>query len=99
MQVKVINGIIVDRDFLRQELSLTNRKVFLKDSLLFLKDAQIETYKLSIGDYKESLVNYEKIVKDQTESIKEYRKRALKKSLYLCGGGVLVGVIIGLLVK
>lgn len=99
IQIKKINGIIVDRDFLKSELDITQQILSYKDSLCIVRDLQIEKYGLVIKDYEESLSNMQSIVTEQEKILKEQNKKILKKSLLYGGGGIVVGVIVGLIVK
>lgn len=99
IQIKKINGIIVDRDFLKSELDITQQILSYKDSLCIVRDLQIEKYGSVIKDYEESLNNMQSIVTEQEKILKEQNKKILKKSLLYGGGGIVVGVIVGLIVK
>lgn len=99
LQIKQINSIIIDRDFLKKELSLTIKKSSYQDSLLTVKDLQIENYELVIQNYDQSLQNMQLVVNDQEQVIKEKNKKILKKSLLYGGSGIVLGVLIGFLVK
>ena len=74
--LKTINSIIVDRDFLEKELNLSNQIKFQKDSIIKLKTKEL-TIKDSIIDSFNNIV----FLKDeQIENIRVENKKEKRKS-------------------
>ena len=91
-QIKKINKIIVDRDFLKKENRLLNESIIYRDSLLFLKDLQI-------GNCNESLEKINLLVSNQEDIIKEKNKQIVKKSVIFGSSCLVVGILVGLIIN
>lgn len=99
VQIKKINSIIVDRDFLEKELQVAQQILLCKDSLCMVKDLQIKNYESVVENYNKSLENMQSITTEQEKIIQEQNKKIFRNSLLYGGSGIVVGLIIGLIVK
>ena len=92
--LKTINSIIVDRDFLEKELNLSNQIKFQKDSIIKLKTKEL-TIKDSIIDSFNNIV----FLKDeQIENIRVENKKEKRKKISVGIGSGVLGLLLGLLI-
>ena len=92
--LKTINSIIVDRDFLEKELNLSNQIKFQKDSIIKLKTKEL-TIKDSIIDSFNNIV----FLKDeQIENIRVENKKEKRKKISVGIGSGDLGLLLGLLI-
>lgn len=97
-QIKQINSIIVDRDFLRQEVSLLNDLTNTQNRIILNKDSQIQKYQETIASYETSVSNLESSVNLQEQQLRNYSRKALGRGFLIGGGCIIVGVVVGFLI-
>lgn len=97
-QVRQINSIIVDRDALREEITLLNDLSITQNKLILSKDSQIEKYQEIISSYEASTQNFEAIINEQEKAFKDYSKKSLRNSFLIGGSCIVVGIIVGILI-
>ena len=97
-QIKQINSIIVDRDFLRQEVSLLNDLTNTQNRIILNKDSQIQKYQETIASYETSVSNLESSVNLQEQQLRNYSRKVLGRGFLIGGGCIIVGVVVGFLI-
>lgn len=97
-QVRQINSIIVDRDILREEITLLNDLSITQNKLILSKDSQIEKYQSIITSYEASTQNLEAIIDERNRELKEHSRRSLRNGLLIGGGSLIIGLVVGFLI-
>lgn len=97
-QVRQINSIVIERDILKEEISLLDSLSITQNMLILNKDSQIEKYQSIITSYEASTQNLEAIIDERNRELKEYSRRSLRNSLLIGGGSLIVGLVVGFLI-
>lgn len=98
-QLGLINKIIVDRDFLKEELSLTKSIILDKDQIISNQYQQLSNYSIITSNYEQRIANFNKLQILQSEILAEERKRLNRRTWVYGGCAIGIGLIIGLLAK
>lgn len=98
VQLGLTNGIIVERNFLRQELDLTKSILIDKDCLLDNQKLQLENYSSVVKNYQLQIENLNKISLEQQKIWEQQKKNNRKRNWYIASTSISIGMIIGILI-
>jgi dethiobiotin synthetase len=95
-QLGTINGIITERNYLLQELSLTKLILEDKNKILLNQEAQIGNYNSIVTSYQLQIDNLNKVAFEQQDLWTQERKKLRKRNWTIGGICLGVGIVGGL---
>lgn len=98
IQLGLTNGIITERNFLRQELDLTKSILGDKDLLLTNQTLQLKNYGLAVQNYQFEVDNLNKITFEQQKIWEEQRKKLRTRNWIIGGVSISIGIVVGILI-